>query len=61
VGVAVEQLRPAWLAVGGSIIRGPGAPSPLPPMPNWAVITVIISWIVGWTAAGARKMVTRDA
>jgi hypothetical protein len=33
----------------------------LPPMPTWAMITVIVGWIVGWSAIGAWKMATRDA
>jgi hypothetical protein len=33
----------------------------IPPMPTWAMITVIAGWIVGWSALGAWKMATRDA
>jgi hypothetical protein len=29
----------------------------IPPMPTWAMITVI----VGWSVIGARRMATRDA
>ena len=31
------------------------------PMPTWAIITVIVGWIVGWSVIGAWRMVTRDA
>jgi hypothetical protein len=30
-------------------------------MPTWAMITVIVGWITGWSAIGAWKMATRDA
>jgi hypothetical protein len=30
-------------------------------MPTWAMITVIVGWIIGWSAIGAWKMATRDA
>ena len=65
-GVAMDQLRPAGLASGG-----PGGPGPLlagsqgvlglPPMPVWAMISVIVGWIVGWSGLGAWRMATRDA
>src|SRR5487761_2602746 len=65
VGLAMDQLRPAGLqsGVGGgprALGGGRGALS-LPPMPTWAMITVIACWLVGWTAIGAWKMATRDA
>lgn len=62
VGVPMDQLKPAALA--GSIHIGPGggpAGLRIPPMPAWAMITVIAGWIVGWPAIGAWKMTTRDA
>jgi hypothetical protein len=61
VGVAMDQLKPAVLA-GGSRV-GPGGSNVLhlPPMPTWAMITVIAGWIAGWPAIGAWKMATRDA
>jgi hypothetical protein len=63
VGVAMEQLKPAALA--GGIPVGPGSGSSggpqLPPMPTWAMITVIVGWIVGWSGIGAWRMITRDA
>jgi hypothetical protein len=70
VGVALDQLRPAGLAGGGA---GGGAGGPghvlfggrgalgIPPMPTWAMITVIVGWIVGWSVIGAWRMATRDA
>ncbi len=60
VGVAMDQLKPAALAGGTHIGPGPGALH-MPPMPTWAMITVIAGWIIGWSAIGAWKMATRDA
>jgi hypothetical protein len=66
VGIAMDQLRPAGLAgIGGGgpgrvLFGGPGALA-IPPMPTWAMITVIAGWIVGWSAIGAWRMATRDA
>jgi hypothetical protein len=69
VGVAMDQLRPAWLAPA----QGPGGPGPggllfggrgalgIPPMPTWAMISVIVGWIIVWSVAGAWRMMTRDA
>jgi hypothetical protein len=69
VGVAMDQLRPAALAPGTG--GGPGGPSRtlfggrgalgIPPMPTWAMIAVIVGWIVGWSGIGAWRMMTRDA
>jgi len=73
VGIAMDQLRPAALAppVGTGGPGGPGGPGGLlfggrgalgiPPMPTWAMISVIVGWIVGWSAIGAWRMKTRDA
>jgi hypothetical protein len=62
VGVAMSQLKPAVLA-GGTTVGPGGGPHVLnlPPMPTWALVTVIVGWIVGWSVIGAWKMVTRDA
>jgi hypothetical protein len=62
VGVAMDQLKPAALA--GGITVGPGGGPRqlhLPPMPAWAMITVIAGWIIGWSAIGAWKTTTRAA
>jgi hypothetical protein len=61
-GVAMDQLKPAVLA-GGSTVGPGGGPRELhiPPMPTWAVVTVLVGWIVGSLAIGAWKMATRDA
>jgi hypothetical protein len=67
VGVAMDQLQPAALT-GGFTLRpgqGPGvAGHPallIPPMPTWAMVSVIVGWIVGWSALGAWRMAIRDA
>jgi len=68
VGLALDQLRPAGLAAGNA--QGPGPAGVLsggrgvlaiPPMPTWAMILVIVGWIVGWSVIGAWKTATRDA
>ena len=71
VGVAMDQLRPAALAPANP--GGPGGPGPggllfggrgalgIPPMPTWAMISVIVGWIVVWSVLGAWRMMTRDA
>lgn len=62
VGVAMDQLRPAGLAsTGGRRILGGHSALGIPPMPTWAMITVIVGWIVAWTIFGAWRMATRDA
>jgi hypothetical protein len=68
VGVAMDQLRPAALAPangppggpGGVLLGGRGALG-IPPMPTWAMVSVIVGWIVGWSVIGAWRMMTRDA
>jgi hypothetical protein len=68
VGVALSQLRPAYLDTSSP---QPGGGGPLhsifggvvlriPPMPTWAMISVIAGWIVGWSVIGAWRMSTRD-
>ena len=72
VGIAMDQLRPAALGPGaGAAGAGGGGPGHLlfgaqgalsvPPMPTWAMISVIAGWIIGGSAIGAWRMVTRDA
>jgi hypothetical protein len=73
VGIALDQLRPAALAAGGVGGGGGGPVGPghlvfggrgalgIPPMPTWAMIAVIVGWIVGWSVIGAWRMMTRDA
>jgi hypothetical protein len=66
VGVAMDQLRPAGLAGGGAggpghVLFGGRGVLGIPPMPTWAMITVIVGWIVGWSMLGAWRMATRDA
>ena len=67
IGVAMDQLRPAGLASGTSaggpgqaLFGGQGAFG-IPPMPTWAMISVVAGWIAGWSAIGAWRMMTRDA
>ena len=68
VGVALDQLRPAGLASGAGRGRGggplhfggSGGALGIPPMPTWAMILVIVGWIVGWSVIGAWRMATRD-
>lgn len=62
VGVAMAQLKPAVLAGGATVGPGGGVRLlNLPPMPTWAMISVILAWIIGWSVIGAWKMATRDA
>ncbi|HEV2931638.1 MAG TPA: hypothetical protein VGY96_00740 [Streptosporangiaceae bacterium] len=71
VGIALDQLRPAGLAAGpggpggpgrgGGILLGGRGALGIPPMPTWAMIAVIVGWIVGWSVIGAWRMMTRDA
>jgi hypothetical protein len=69
IGVAMDQLRPAALAAasgpgqggGGGILFGGRGAIGFPPMPTWAMISVILGWIVGWSGIGAWRMMTRDA
>jgi len=73
VGIALDQLRPAGLGAAGAGGGGGGPGGPghvlfggrgalgIPPMPTWAMIAVIVGWIVGWSGIGAWRMMTRDA
>jgi hypothetical protein len=66
-GVAMDQLRPAALISmnehhgPGRAILGRGGALGIPAMPTWAMISVIVGWIVAWTGIGAWRMATRDA
>ena len=66
-GVAMDQLRPAGLASPntaggpGQLLTGGHGALGIPPMPTWAMITVITGWIAGWSVIGAWRMSTRDA
>jgi hypothetical protein len=67
VGIAMDQLRPAALASGtsqggpGQVLFGGRGALGIPLMPTWAMISVIVGWIVGWSVLGAWRMMTRDA
>jgi hypothetical protein len=71
VGIAMDQLRPAALGPGigggaggggpGHVLFGGSGALGIPPMPTWAMISVIVGWIVGWSVIGAWRMATRDA
>jgi hypothetical protein len=67
VGVAMDQLRPAALLSTssghgpGKVILGGRGSLGIPAMPTWAMISVIVGWILGWTGLGAWRMATRDA
>lgn len=67
VGVALDQLRPAGMLADfsqggpGRRLFGGRASLGIGPMPNWVMISVIVGWIVVWTAVGAWRMATRDA
>jgi hypothetical protein len=70
VGVAMDQLRPAALAPAtpgggpngpGSLLFGGRGALGIPPMATWAMISVIVGWIVVWSVVGAWRMMTRDA
>jgi hypothetical protein len=67
IGVAMDQLRPAGLASANSAgglgqpLSGGQGTLGVPPMPTWAMISVIAGWIIGWSVIGAWQMMTRDA
>jgi len=61
VGLATNHLEPAGLPVqfhGGG--GGPNGVTLVPESREVAII-VIVAWLVGWTALGAWRMMTRDA
>jgi len=67
IGIAMDQLRPAGLASAnsaggpGQVVFGGQGALGIPPMPTWAMISVIAGWIAGWSVIGAWRMFTRDA
>ncbi len=64
VGIAMDQLQPAWMAdggTGGNVLFGGRGALGIPPMPTWAMVTVIVGWIIVWSVIGAWRMATRDA
>jgi hypothetical protein len=67
VGVAMDQLRPAALASAapaggpGQVLFGGHGALGIPAMPTWAMISVIVGWMAGWSVIGAWRMMTRDA
>jgi hypothetical protein len=60
LGVATGAAGGGGGGPGQALISTRGALG-LPPMPTWAMISVIIGWIVGWSGIGAWRMMTRDA
>jgi hypothetical protein len=63
VGLATAHLEPSALPLpfgGGGPGAGHGA-SALLPESTFVAVCVIIAWLVGWTALGAWRMMTRDA
>ncbi len=65
VGVALNQLKPEALTQAlrpGEHVHGPFSGGiGLPPMPTWAMVSVIVAWAVVWSVLGAWRMSTRDA
>ncbi len=61
VGLAMAHLEPGGLplAFGGNS-RGTGV-SQLVPESTAIAVCVVLAWLVGWTALGAWRMMTRDA
>jgi hypothetical protein len=64
VGLATAHLAPGGMPVlgggGGGPGGGHGSPALLPESTTVAVC-VIVAWLIGWTALGAWRMMTRDA
>jgi hypothetical protein len=63
VGLAMAHLEPSALPTPFGGGGGPGghAASNLLPESTVVAVCVILAWIVGWTAIGAWRMMTRDA
>jgi hypothetical protein len=61
VGLAMAHLEPGGLPLAfGGDNRGTGI-SHLVPESTAIAVVVILAWLVGWTALGAWRMMTRDA
>ena len=64
VGLAMAHLTPGGLPVLGGGGGGPGGGTGNPELlseSTTVAVCVIVAWLVGWTALGAWRMVTRDA
>ena len=61
VGLATAHLEPGGLPVAFSGGGGPGGHSFLLPESTTVAVSVIVAWLVVWTALGAWRMMTRDA
>ena len=64
VGLATAHLSPGGLPVlggGGGGPGGGGGNAGLLPESTTVAVCVIVAWLVGWTALGAWRMMTRDA
>jgi hypothetical protein len=63
VGLATIHLEPAGLPLpfGGNGPGGGRGAGLLVPESTTVAVCVIVAWLVGWTALGAWRMVTRDA
>jgi hypothetical protein len=65
VGLAMAHIEPAGLplAFGGGQGGGGGPPGSTLLLPETRIVAicVIVAWLVGWTALGAWRMMTRDA
>jgi len=61
VGIATAHLEPNGLSRVFGSGGGPNARSMLLPESTTVAVIVIVAWVVGWTALGAWRMMTRDA
>lgn len=62
VGLATAHLEPGGLRqVFGGGPSGPHNASSLVPESTTLAVVVVVAWLVGWTALGAWRMMTRDA
>jgi hypothetical protein len=63
VGLATIHLEPGRLPFpfGGGGGPGGGGRGQIVPESTTVAVCVIVAWVVGWTALGAWRMVTRDA